>query len=108
MTADRIETVARLRGKTPPPQRERVAGWVDLIRHSDGLFTLKLESGPTLRGVAEGVGAERLVGLFGKKAVVSGTALFRPSGRVLRIEADQMEPAPEDSSLCGHHRSVAW
>jgi len=102
ITADRIERVARLRRQTPAPQRIRVAGWLDLIRHSDRMFTLKLESGTTLRGVAEGVGAEKLAGLFGKKAVVSGAAVFRPSGRVLRIEADYIEPAGEDFSLWSH------
>jgi hypothetical protein len=102
ITTERLEHVARLRRQTPPPQRVRVAGWLDLIRHSDRMFTLKLESGPTLRGVAEGVAAETLAGLFGRKAVVSGTAVFRPSGRVLRIEADHIEPAAEDFSLWSH------
>ena len=99
ITSGRLDNVARPRKQTPPPQRVRVAGWLDLIRHSDRMFTLKLESGSTLRGVAEGVGAEKLAGLFGKKAVVSGLAVFRPSGRVLRIEADDVEPATDDFSL---------
>lgn len=102
ITADRLDNVARLRKQTPPPQRVRVSGWLDLIRHSDRMFTLKLESGPTLRGVAEGVAAETLAELFGRKAVVSGTAVFRPSGRVLRIEADHIEPGSDDFSLWSH------
>jgi hypothetical protein len=99
ITADGIARVAQLRKQTPAPQRVRVAGWLDLIRHSDRMFTLKLEDGTTLRGIAEDVGTDRLAGLFGRKALVSGVAVFRPSGRVLRIDADRIEPAGEDFTL---------
>ncbi|HEX9580920.1 MAG TPA: hypothetical protein VF970_07430 [Gemmatimonadales bacterium] len=107
ITAQDLEKVARLRKETPPPQRVRVAGWLDLIRHSDRMFTLKLESGATLRGIAEGIGPEKLAGLFGRKAVVSGTAVFRPSGRVLRIEADHIESAADDFSLWSYEPKPA-
>jgi len=92
----RFANVPKLRRETPPAQAARVAGWLDAIRHSDRMFTLKLESGTTLRGVAEAVPTETLAGLFGRKAMVSGTAVFRPSGAVLRIEAEHIEPAGED------------
>ena len=36
--------------------------------------------------VAEGVAAEQLAELFGQSVVVSGTAVFRASGALLRIE----------------------
>ena len=60
------------------------------------MFTLKLETGVTLRGFAKGVPAETLAGLSGWNAVVSATAVFRPSGKVLRLEADRIEPAGRD------------
>lgn len=94
--SERVAKVRQLRKATPPEQRVRLAGWLDAIRHSDRMFTLKLENGATLRGVAEGVPTDVLAGLFGKKAVVSATAVFRPSGKVLRLEADKIEPAGED------------
>ena len=94
-----LETAKRLRRETPPSQRVRVTGWLDAIRHHDRMFTLKLEDGATLRGIAEGVEPEILGALFGKKAVVSAMAVFRPSGRVLRLEADHIEHAGEDFSL---------
>jgi hypothetical protein len=104
----RLEALRRLRRETPPNQRVRVSGWLDQIRHSDRMFTLKLESGAILRGFAEGVDPERLAGLFGKKAVVSGTAVFRPSGKVLRLEADQIEPAGSDFSLWSTEPRPLW
>ena len=84
---------------TPPPRRVRVAGTLDAIRYSDRMFTLILAAGKTLRGVAEGVDPERLRALFGKEAVVSGRAVFRPSGTVLRIEAEEIEPVSGDVSI---------
>ncbi|MCI0484249.1 MAG: hypothetical protein L0Y78_06675, partial [candidate division NC10 bacterium] len=80
-------------------RRVRVAGKVDAIRHSDHMFTLILDEGPTLRGIAEGLPTNELAGLFGKVAVVSGIGVFRPSGSMLRIEADHMELAQGDVSV---------
>jgi hypothetical protein len=94
-----IELVKSLRRKTPSPRRVRVAGALDAIRYSDRMFTLVLASGKTLRGVAESVDPERLRALFGREAVVSGRAVFRPSGSVLRIEAAEIEPATGDTSM---------
>lgn len=93
-----LETAKRLRRETPPPQRVRVTGWLDAIRHSDRMFTLKLEDGATLRGIAEGLDPEVLRSLFGRKATVSALAVFRPSGKVLRLEADHIAPAGDDFS----------
>jgi len=83
----------------PPEQRVRIAGRLDTIRYSDRMFSLKLESGVTLRGIAEGVLPETLAGLFGKRVTVSGVATFRPSGGVLKLQADRIEPAGDDFSL---------
>ena len=88
-----LDRVQRLRRDTPPPQAVRVAGRLDAIRHSDRMFTLILESGAQLKGYAERLEPGRLAALFGQPAVVGGTAVFRPSGGILRIDADQIEPA---------------
>lgn len=106
--SDRLASVRRLRRETPPAQRVRVAGRLDAIRHSDRMFTLMLETGATLRGVAEGVPPEVLAGLFGKMAVVSATAFFRPSGKTLRLEADHIEPAGDDSAFWSVEPRPLW
>jgi hypothetical protein len=95
-TPTSLETLRRLRRDTPPDQVARVAGWLDQIRHSDRMFTLKPESGAVLRGVAEGVAPEQLAGLWGKKATIHGRAVFRPSGRILRLEVLAIEAAGDD------------
>lgn len=91
--------VERLIRDTPPPQRVRIGGQLDTIRHSDRMFTLTLATGESLKGMAEGVAAEQLASLFGKDVIVHGLAAFRPSGKVLRVEADEIARAEEDLEL---------
>ncbi|WNG26538.1 hypothetical protein F0U62_22860 [Cystobacter fuscus] len=88
-----IERVIRLRRQIPAPQAVRIAGTLDTIRHSDRVFTLVLESGAVLKGVAERLEATRMASLFGKQVVVSGMAVFRPSGSISRIDVEQMQEA---------------
>ncbi|MFL5383495.1 MAG: hypothetical protein ACJ8GN_13335 [Longimicrobiaceae bacterium] len=100
VTAAGIEVVRRLQRETPRPQRIRVSGVVDAIRHSDQAFTLVLESGTAIRGVLAEGGPEALVPFFGRIAVVSGWAQFRPSGSLLRVDAEEVHAGTEaDLSL---------
>lgn len=99
-----VETCRRLRNAIPPDQRVRIAGKLDVLRHSDRMFTLILESGSPVRGVvaSETIDLDELGTMWGGPAVVSGVAKFRPSGSLLRIEAEMIERASEkDLSLWG-------
>jgi hypothetical protein len=83
----------------PPPQQARVAGKLEQIQHSDRRFSLIVGSA-VVRGVAqEGVAPERLGMLFGRRVVVNGQAVFRPSGSMLRLEADAFDEAGERATL---------
>lgn len=93
VTSESLDVLQRLRSDTPPEQAARVAGWLDQIRHSDRMFALRLETGSVLRGFAQNIPSETLASLWGKKTVVNGRAVFRPSGRVLRLEATDIQPA---------------
>ena len=89
-----IEAIRSLRSRTPQDRRVMVAGKLETIRHSDRAFTLVLPSGEALRGIAtEPIDPSELASLFGKSALVSGYARFRPSGAPLRIEAELIAPA---------------
>lgn len=85
-------------------QRVRIAGTLDVLHHSKKRFILALESGIKVRGLVAGEATD-LTGwtsLWGRKVVVSGFARFRPSGSLLRVEADRIEPADEhDVALWG-------
>jgi len=95
VTAEGMDVVRRLQRDTPRPQRIRVAGVVDAIRHSDQAFTLVLKSGAAIRGVLSEGGPEVLVPFFGRATIVSGVAQFRPSGSLLRVDAEELHPATE-------------
>jgi len=95
-----VAAVDSLIRSTPEPQRTRVAGTLDTIRHSDRMFTLIVDDGKAVKGIAEGFASEQLAGFFGQSVVVAGTAIFRPSGALLRIEADAIEP--------GGSNDVVW
>lgn len=90
-----LEVVTRLQRETPRPQRVRVAGVVDAIRHSDQAFTLVLGSGVSIRGVLAEGKPDALVPFFGQLTVVSGVAHFRPSGALLRVDAEDLAPGDE-------------
>lgn len=98
--AGRIASLETLEKRIPAPQRALVAGKLDLLHHTGRAFVLILEDGTPLRGVFIG-GQEdfdRLGGLWKQQVVVSGAVKFRPSGRVLRLEAEQVRTASERES----------
>ncbi len=88
-----MERVLRLSRIAYAPRRVRLAGRLDIIRYSDCRFTLVLQNGARVAGIAREPGAEALRDAFGAEVVVTGTADFRPSGSLLRVNADLIEPA---------------
>lgn len=94
-----VESLRQLRRSIPGDQRVRIAGTLDLLKHSSRMFAVDLPSG-AVRGVVVGdADFSQLGPLLGKQVVVSGLAKFRPSGRVLRVEADNVGPATGDATL---------
>jgi hypothetical protein len=96
VTPQGIEVVRRLQRETPRPRRVRLAGKIDAIRHSDRAFTLILRGGEQIRGVLAEGEPDELAAHFGRTAIVSGTAHFRPSGALLRVEAERLSPGSEE------------
>ena len=93
-----VDALRQLRRSMPADQRVRVAGKLDLLKHSSRIFALLM---PThdLRGVVVAdADFTKLGQLLGQQVIVSGTAKFRPSGKVLRIDADQIVAAVGDTT----------
>jgi len=85
-------TAARLGASTPATRQVRISGVLDMIRHSTRSFSLRLESGEEVHGVMESAdGLAALPEFFGKPVLVLGRAVYRPSGRLLRIDAAGIE-----------------
>jgi hypothetical protein len=94
------ETAARLGASTPATRQVRIAGVLDMIRHSTRSFSLRLESGEEVHGVMESAdGLTALPEFFGKPVLVLGRAVYRPSGRLLRIDAAGIEDGAGASPL---------
>ncbi len=63
-----------------------------MIRHSTRTFGLRLDDGSEVHGVVESYELmDFLKEYFGKKVLVLGKAVYRPSGRLLRIDAIAVE-----------------
>lgn len=85
---------------TPAPRRVRVAGRVDVMGASQRVLKLEIRPGQVLTALWEGdEDIERLHPLFNQDVVIEGTGVFRPSGTVLRIDADAIAPASQDDEF---------
>lgn len=96
-----IAAANSLRAETPPVTRARVVGVLDTVRISTQTFGLKLDDGHEVRGVLSAGDLQTLLLLFAAKerVVVRGDAVFRPSGQLLLIDAEDVGTAQDDSSI---------
>jgi len=83
-----IRSAEALLEATPIPQRARIQGKLDMIRISDCVFELVLEDGSRVRSILIGSEITSLALFLNKGVVVEGDAVFRPSGSLLRIDAE--------------------
>ena len=100
LDANITATASRLSDRTPPSRQVRVVGTLDMIRRSTRSFGLKLDDGAEIRGVFESAEPVATLGeLFGQRVLVHGRAVYRPSGRPLRIDATAVEPGEGQPAL---------
>ena len=90
-----ITSAKELSRSTPRTQAVRLMGRLDMIRASTHSFALKLQDGNEVRGVLGDEDIDRIVSLFRQDVLVLGKAVFRPSGRLLRIDATEVHPASD-------------
>jgi len=99
LNAPVIENAHRLSSATPPPQQARVSGTLDMIRASTRTFALILDAGKEAKGVLLSGDMDRLRQLFRQRVVVLGKAVYRASGRLLRIDAYEMREASQEDAF---------
>jgi len=94
-----IQTAQEFEATTPLPQRVRVVGTLDMVRASTQSFALRLDDGQEVRGVLlSGTVLETALHLD-KRVLVLGSAIYRASGRLLRIDADEITMSEGESPL---------
>lgn len=89
LDGDVVRAASDLIAATPAARRVRVTGRVDVMAVTQSV--LKLEARPGELVTARWEGSEpiqSLHNLFDHQVVVEGTGIFRPSGSLLRIDAD--------------------
>jgi hypothetical protein len=90
MNSTTIATAKQLYCNTPAPRRVRLAGILDMIRASTLSFALRLDDGQEVRGALAAGQIEDLAPLLHKRVMVLGKAIYRASGRLLRVDADEI------------------
>ena len=99
LNAGIIQTAECFTSETPRPERVRVVGTLDMIRASTQAFALKLDDAQEIRGVmVTGEIAEQKQ-LLEKRVMILGKAIYRPSGRLLRVDAEEMTSAAADDTF---------
>ena len=89
ISREEIKTIKKIKLETPGPHTVVIAGFFNLIEHNNRRFQLKLEDGRSIEGIMDPsfVDSENMRELWGKKVTVKGKALYKPSGRLRRLEA---------------------
>ena len=87
-----------LSDQTPTPRQIRVVGKLDMVRHSTRSFGLLLSDGQEVRGILNDGDPDLLQQYFGREITIFGKAVYRPSGSLLRIDAQEILDTVEGRS----------
>lgn len=95
-----VQAARDLAAVTPSPRRVRVAGRLDLMGASQGVLKLHLDAGAIVTALWEGLEPlDSFTSLFNKHVVCEGSGIFRPSGTLLRIDADALAAVAASDSF---------
>jgi len=98
LTPSIAETARTLFTNTPQPQRVRIVGKLDMVRASTSSFAVILDGGVEVRGVlSEGeIGS---MPALNQRVLVLGKAIYRPSGKLLRLDAEEVTATDDTNSF---------
>ncbi|HZU37228.1 MAG TPA: hypothetical protein VFA18_15000 [Gemmataceae bacterium] len=99
VTSQVAEIARSLYTHTPPPQRIRLVGRLDMVRVSTQSFGLILDDRQEVRGVTVNGDIESVGSLINQRVLVLGKAVYRPSARLLRVDAEEVVKTTEEGSF---------
>ncbi len=99
VTPDVTESARALLGKIPAPQRVRLVGQLDALVASTQRFSLLLDTGEKVDGIFPEDEIDAIQALWRKRVLVLGSAIYRASGRLLRIDAEAMTSGGHEVSV---------
>ncbi len=83
-----------LADKIPPPRRVKMAGRLDDIRSNDRTFKLiTTPNNVIIKGITQPMTQKEVQALLGEEVLISGIAFYTTTGKILRIETDQISLA---------------
>jgi hypothetical protein len=100
LSAATMDTAQGFLGDTPSPNRVRIVGTLDMIRVSTQTFGIRLDKGEEVRGTLPEGSIEDIKHLLNRRVLLLGTAVYRASGRLLRVDAETV--------ALGEHESDLW
>ncbi len=98
-TPEVIESARALLGDTPSSHRVRVVGSLDGLEASTQRFSVLLDTGEKIVGVFSEEQFDALQCLWRQRVVVLGVAVYRASGRLLRIDAEAVQPGENEGAV---------
>ena len=98
-TPDTIASAKSLLRRTPHPQRVRILGQLDGLEASTQRFSVLLDTGEKVVGVFADDQMDAMQELWRKQVLVLGTAIYRASGRLLRIDAEIVRPGETEARI---------
>ncbi|RKZ74504.1 MAG: hypothetical protein DRR19_30050 [Candidatus Parabeggiatoa sp. nov. 1] len=91
ITPDTITVFNELAASLPFPHQVKVAGKLEELRTYDQTFKLITAQGDhAIKGIAKHIAPPEVNALLNKEVLMSGTAYFTTSGKILRIEAEHI------------------
>jgi hypothetical protein len=99
VTRQVVEIARTLYTNTPLPQRVLLVGKLDMIRASTQSFGVLLDDDQEVRGVLVEGDIQRISPLLNQRVLVVGKAVYRASGRLLRVDADDVTKMTEEGQF---------
>lgn len=100
LDASVVQSARELAHATPQARRVRVTGRLDLMGASQGVLKLHVANGSVVTAIWEGEESlDQFASFFNKDVVCEGMGVFRPSGTLLRIDADALAAAGENDEF---------
>ena len=94
-----VEYASLLLGRTPAPHRIRLVGTLDGIEASTQRFSILLDTGEKIVGVFGDESFDAVQRLWTQRVLVLGTAVYRASGRLLRIDAERVTSGESEKPI---------
>jgi hypothetical protein len=99
LAPETVVSAKSLLHRTPSPQRVRIAGQLDGLEASTQRFWILLDTGEKVVGLFADDQMDIMQTLWRQRVLVRGVAVYRASGRLLRIDADTVTSGDGEAAI---------